>query len=127
MIVAYYDSGRHTRAESPPRVTRGLTKAYRRASQTWVHRLALQGEDAEHALVDPAQRLPAGEPLQALDAEGELAQGEGALVAQAPVPKSGQVPVGGVVRAVDEPQVLPPPTLHSGLDQPTLTPEDEVE
>ena len=36
-------------------------------SQPWIHRLALQGQDAEATLVDPAQRLPADEALQGLD------------------------------------------------------------
>jgi hypothetical protein len=33
--------------------------------------------------MDPAQRFLADETLQALDAQGELPQGQGALVAQA--------------------------------------------
>jgi hypothetical protein len=48
--------------------------------------------------MDPAQRFLAGETLQALDAQGELPQGQGALVAQAPIAQPGEVLLGGVVR-----------------------------
>ena len=51
-------------------------------SEPRIDRLALQGEDAEHALVDPAERLPADEPLQPLDPQGELAEGERPLPPQ---------------------------------------------
>ncbi len=57
----------------------------------------------------PPQRLAADEPLQAFDPEGELAEGEGPLVAQAAAPQAGEVPLGGVVGAVDDPQVLSAP------------------
>ena len=46
----------------------------------------------------PAQRLLADEAFQALDAQGELSQGQGALVAQAPIAQPGEVLLGGVVR-----------------------------
>ena len=52
--------------------------------QPRVHRLALQGQHAEHALVDPPQRLAADEPLQPLDPQGELAEGQRPLAAQPP-------------------------------------------
>jgi len=41
--------------------------------------LALECEDTEHALVHTSERLPLHEPLEALDPEGELAQGQRAL------------------------------------------------
>jgi len=44
--------------------------------QPRVHGFALQREDAEDALMHPAQRLLADEPLQALDAQGELPESE---------------------------------------------------
>ena len=42
----------------------------RRCSQPGVHRLALQGEDGERALVDAVQRLAVHETLQGLDVVG---------------------------------------------------------
>ena len=43
--------------------------------QARVHGFAFEGEDAEDALVDAVEGVPADEALQGLDAEGELAQG----------------------------------------------------
>src|SRR4029078_11557573 len=40
---------------------------------------ALESEDAEDAIVSPAHRLAADEPLERLDSEGELAKGQGSL------------------------------------------------
>ena len=96
-----------------------------RPSEPRVHRLALQGQDAEDALVDPPQRLPPHEPLQPLDPQGELAQGQRPLPPQAPGPEPGEVRLGRVVRAVDDPQVLPPPALHGRLGQPPAPLVDE--
>src|SRR5579875_4074442 len=47
--------------------------------QPGVDGLGFQGEDAEGALMDAAQGFTAGEALQALDAQGEFAGGEGAF------------------------------------------------
>jgi hypothetical protein len=44
-------------------------------SQPRVHRLTLQGEDAEDALMNSPKRFAPNEPLQPFDAEGELAEG----------------------------------------------------
>ena len=54
-------------------------------------------------------------------------QGQRPLARQAPRSQPGEVLVGRVVRAVDDPQVLPPAALHGRLDQPPLAPDDEVE
>ena len=77
--------------------------------------------------MDPPERLPADEALQALDAQGELPEGQGPLVPQAPAPQPGNVLLGGVVRAVDDPQVLSAPALHGGLGKAPPPPQDEVE
>ena len=47
--------------------------------QTRIDWLALECENTEHALVHTSERLPLHEPLEALDPEGELAQGQRAL------------------------------------------------
>jgi hypothetical protein len=44
-------------------------------SETRVHRLRLEGKDAEHTLVDAPQRFPAGQPIERLQTERVLAQG----------------------------------------------------
>jgi hypothetical protein len=41
----------------------------------WVHRLALQGQHAEDALVDSPQWLVADEAFQGFNTQGELSQG----------------------------------------------------
>src|SRR5437763_9280878 len=44
--------------------------------QARIDRLALEGEDAEDALVYPAERLAADEPLERLDPQREFAERE---------------------------------------------------
>ena len=56
-------------------------------SEPRVHGLALQGEDAEDALVDAVEGVPADKALQGLDAEGELAQGERARGGEVALPE----------------------------------------
>ena len=56
-------------------------------SEPRVHGLAFEGEDGEDALVDAAEGLAAGEALQRLDPEGELAEGERAFGADRVVPR----------------------------------------
>ena len=63
---------------------------------------------------------PADEPLQAFDAQGELAQGERPLCAPGRGSATGAGSRSGVVRAVDDPQVLAAPALHGGLGKPLL-------
>src|SRR5882724_5111054 len=76
--------------------------------QPRIHRLALEGQDAEHALVHAAERLLPDESLEPLDAEGEFAQGQGALDAQATRAQSLDVLREGVLETVDDAQVLGP-------------------
>ena len=70
---------------TPLRARKEVTGARRRASvpaagsaltgssEARVYGFALQGEDAEDALVDAVEGVPPDEALQGLDAEGELA------------------------------------------------------
>ncbi len=51
------------------------------ALQPWIDRFAFEGQDSEDAFVGEAQRILAHEPLQGLDAEGELAAGKRTLCA----------------------------------------------
>src|SRR5579884_859832 len=92
-----------------------------------VDRLALEGQDAEDALVDPVERLAGHEPFEGLDAQGELPQGQGAFVAQPAAAEPAEVPFGGVLGAVDDPQVFAAPTLDPGLDKAPLPPGDDVD
>jgi hypothetical protein len=50
-----------------------MTRSHARRSQRSIDRLALEREEGEDAFVDTVERLAAGEPLQRLDAERELA------------------------------------------------------
>lgn len=45
-------------------------------SQPRIHRLTLKRQHSKDAFVDSTKRLPSDEPLERLDAEGELSQGE---------------------------------------------------
>lgn len=54
--------------------------------QPGIHRLALERQDAEGALVDAAEGLAVDEALEPLQAQGELAQREGALAPEVPGP-----------------------------------------
>ena len=53
-------------------------------SQPRIDWLTLQRQNAEDTLVYTPQWLPPHESLKSFDAEGEFAQGEGALGAQTP-------------------------------------------
>src|SRR5690625_3399485 len=91
-------------------------------SEPRIHRVGLQGEHTEHALVHPPQRLTGGEPAQRLQPERVLPRGQGALVPGVPVPQPPQVLRLGVVRAVHDAQVLPAPYLQPRLHQALATP-----
>src|SRR5438270_13882162 len=71
-------------------------------SQSGVHRLAFQGENGEHTLVDLAQRPAAGEPLQGFGPEGELPHGQPPLGGDAPAAEPVEVLRERVLRAVDD-------------------------
>ena len=71
------------------------------------------------------QRFPPNEAFQTFDAEREFAEGERPLVAQHPVPKSGEVFFGRVIGAVNDPQVLRPPAFDGGLHQTPIPLLDE--
>jgi hypothetical protein len=74
--------------------------------QARIHRLALQREDAEDSLMRAPERLARDKALQALDAERELPQRQGAFRAQPALLKPRQMLRLGVVRAVDDTQIV---------------------
>src|SRR5215467_9992354 len=94
-------------------------------SQPRVDRLGLQRENRENALVHPPQRLAAGDPVEGFQAEGVLAQGQRALVCQSALAQPGQVRRLGVVRPVDDAQVLTAAHLQARLPEP-FRPADQV-
>ena len=57
---------RHSRSKRPKQI---------QGSQPRIDRFALQGQHAEHALVNSTKRLPPDEPFQGFDTEGEFSQG----------------------------------------------------
>ena len=61
--------------------------------------------------------------VQTLDAQGKLSQSKRSLVAQAPVSQPGDILVGGVVWAIDDPQVAPERAIQSA---PRVRPEVRV-
>src|SRR5437764_4832338 len=76
--------------------------------------------------MDAAQRLTADEPLQCLDAERELTKGERPLPAHAARSEALQVLRRGVLRAVDNPQVLAAAALDRRLHQSAAAAGDEL-
>lgn len=70
-------------------------------SEPGVDRFTLQGEHAEDALVDPVKGLAPREPLEGLDAEGELASGEGSLATESSRAESFEIRRGRVLGTVD--------------------------
>jgi hypothetical protein len=94
-------------------------------SETRIHRLALQGQDAEDALVDAAQGLAADEAFQPLDPEGEFPQGQRTLAGEAARAQALQVFRQSVFGPVDDPEVLLPPALEGRLGEaPAATGEE---
>ena len=83
------------------------TRGERDRSEPRVDRLALQREHAEHALVDPAQRLPPDEPLQRPRRRARTRRSASDRFAPEPArPQPLEVLRRRVLRAVDDPQVL---------------------
>jgi hypothetical protein len=62
------------------------------------------------------------ESLERFDAEGELPQGQGALESEPPRTKTRQVARRGVLRPVNNPQVVASPALDARLDQSLWSP-----
>src|SRR5580693_9597483 len=96
-----------------------------KASKPRVHGFALKREHTEDALMDAPQRLTANETLQPFDAERELAQGQRSFPSQSPRPKTDEVRLGRVIRAVDDPQVFAPPAFDGGLRHTSATAMDK--
>ena len=86
-------------------------------SQSRVDRLGLQRQHREHRLVHPPQRFTRGHPVQRFQAERILAQRHRPLVRDVPLAQADQVRRLGVVRPVDDAQVLPAAHLDARLDQ----------
>ena len=77
--------------------------------------------------MDAPERLAAHEALQRLDAQGELADGEAALGVQAALTQALQVVRLGVVRAVDDAQVLASTAFERGLSETARPARDELQ
>ena len=87
--------------------------------QPRIDRLALQREDAEHALVNASERLSLDEALESFDAQRELAQRQRSLPRQAAFAQPLEVLGQRVLRPVDDPQILAAAALDRRLQQAT--------
>ena len=96
-------------------------------SETGVGGFALHGQHTEEALMDPVQRFAGDEPLEGLDAQGELALGGGTLLAEAAIAEPLEVVRHEVLRALGDAKVLGATTLDAGLHETTATGDDRVE
>ena len=92
-----------------------------------IDRFAFEGEDAEDALVDFAERASVGEMVEGLEAEGEFAFGHRAFVAEASLPEAGEIFRGIVSRAVDDAQVFAATAFNRRLDDAATAAGDEIE
>src|SRR5947209_4126615 len=118
-----------------PRSRRSITKGRGRResngqvgpSQPRVHWLALQSENAKNAFMHPAQWFSADKAFQALDAQGELPEGQRALPAQAAAAKSGQVFSGSIFRTINDPQVFAAPAFYGRLSEPPVAAQHEAQ
>jgi hypothetical protein len=68
-----------------------------------VHGFALEGKNAEDAFVDSVERFGAGEALQRLDTEAELAERQGALAAETAASQPVELIGLQVLGAIDDP------------------------
>src|SRR5215211_1727747 len=109
------------------RRTRLRTSSRADRSQARIDGLALEGEHAEDALVDAAKRLVADESLEGLDAERELANRQRPLAAESACLQAVDVGGLGVLRPVDDAEVLPPARLERRLHEPAAPAGDELE
>src|SRR5206468_634302 len=114
-------------ASSCMRTGYAASRGAARRSEARVDRLALERQDPEDALVDAVQRLLAREALQRLHAQRELAQRQRALGPQAAAAQPRQVLGQGVLRAIDDAQVLAAAALQGRLGQAARACCDEVE
>src|SRR6267142_2128729 len=97
------------------------------SSQPRIDRLAFQSEDAEDALVHAAKRFVANESLEGFDAKGEFSQGERSLAAGAAIAEARKMLVGGVVRPIDDSQILAAAALHGRLDKALAAAHDKFQ
>src|SRR5688500_19483266 len=95
--------------------------------QPWVDGLALQREHGERTLVHAPQRLLAREALQRFDAERELAQRQRPLCPEPARAEALDVRRRGVLRTVNDAQVLAPPAFDGGLHEPARAAHDELQ
>src|SRR5262245_15174084 len=99
----------------------------RAASQSRIHRLTLERQHAEHALVHSPQRFLSDESLEGFDPQRELAQGQRTLAAERAVPQPAQIVFGVVVRAIDDSQILAAAALECRLNQALAPLKDKLE
>src|SRR5438270_3992705 len=95
--------------------------------QSRVYRLAFQGENGEDAFMNPSQRFFPHEPLQAFDAERELAERQRPLLTEATVSQTSKVFVRAVVGPINDPQIFAATALHSRLGEASAAPHDKVQ
>ena len=93
-----------------------------RTLQPRVDRVTFEGEHAEDALVDAPQRLARDESIEGFETQRVLARGERSLPPDAAVPQPRELAVEGVLRPVDDAEVLAAADLHAGLHPPVERP-----
>ncbi len=76
--------------------------------------------------MDAPQRLTGDQPVHCLQPQRVLAQRQRTLPAEIAVPQPVEIARLGVVRAVDDPQVLPAAHLQAGLRTPSLADRHQV-
>jgi hypothetical protein len=92
-----------------------IQKERKLALQARIDWLALKCENTEHALVHTSERLPLHKSLETLDPQGELAQRQRALSRKPALSQPFEVLGQGVLRSIDDPEVLAPAALYRWL------------
>src|SRR5689334_6846141 len=89
----------------------------RQPSEPRIDRLAFERQHREHAFMNPPQWLAGDEALQCLVTEGEFAQGQVALAAQAALAEPGEVLGGVIFRAIDDAEIFAAAHLERRLKE----------
>ena len=83
--------------------------------QPWIDRLAFQGEDAKHALVNSSERFSPDKPFEPFDPQRELAQSQRPLPGKPTFTEAPKVLGQRVLGPIDDPEVFATAALHRWL------------
>ena len=89
-------------------------------------RVRSPGRERRRRTHEPGAAVPCARTVPSPRRRAQTRRGQATALAQTPAAQAGQVLVRGVVGAIDNPQVFPPPALHGGLREAPLATQHEV-